>query len=166
MKDWQRIYLRAAGAAAGIVVLAGIALFVYWYSLKPKSWDTKTISSVSANAGTFYQFETDDRVKIAGFSLKFVLANNTDRDYTLPLDVKMFERQAGTEALEDFKGKLEHPVLIPAHDRAQATISLNYSCQQFDADGQYQSERDEVTCFNDALGNVSGFVVLDEGGTR
>jgi len=110
LKDWQKVFLRAAGAAAGVTVaLAGVALLLHWYSSRPKSWDTKAVSSVSSNAGAFYEIDAVRReVKTAGFSLKFVLANNNGRDYTVPLNVKLLQRQAGTEALEEFSGKLEH----------------------------------------------------------
>ncbi len=91
-----------------------------------------------------------------------MLANNTGRDYTVPINVKLLQRQAGTEALEEFSGKLEHAVLIPAHDRAQLTIRADYSCREVDFDGKHESERDEATCFHDAFGDVSGLVVLDD----
>ena len=101
-------------------------------------------------------------MKMAGFSLRFALANNTGRDYTVPPDVKLFKRQAGTRALEEFNGRLERAFLIPAHERAQLTIQADYSCEVSDTGG-HESERDEPTCFHDAFGDVSGFVALDEG---
>jgi len=101
-------------------------------------------------------------MKTSGFSLRFALANNTGRDYTVPPNVKLFKRQAGTQALEEFNGRLEHAFLIPAHERAQLTIQSDYSCGVSDMDGKHVSERDEPTCFPDAFGDVSGFVALDE----
>jgi hypothetical protein len=165
VKDWHKVFLRAAGIAAGVTVgLAGVAISIYWYSSRPKAWDAKAISCVSANAGAVYEYNPQTRVmKASGFSLRFALANNTARDYTVPADVKLFKRQAGTQALEEFNGKLEHPFLVPAHERAQLTIQADYSCSISDIDGGHESEREEPTCFHDAFGDVSGFVALDEG---
>lgn len=101
-------------------------------------------------------------MKASGFSLRFALANNTGRDYTVPPNVKLFKRQASTQTLEEFNGKLEHAFLIPAHERAQLTIRADYSCRIADLDGGHETERDEPTCFHDAFGDVSGFVALDE----
>jgi hypothetical protein len=164
LKDWQKLLLRAAGAAAGVTAApAGVALSIYWYSSRPKSWDAKAISCVSANAGAVYEYNTETRViKRSGFSLRFALANNTSRDYTVPPNVKLFKRQVGTQALEEFNGKLEHAFLIPAHERAQLTIQADYSCRVSDLDGGHENDRDEPTCFQDAFGDVSGFVALDE----
>jgi hypothetical protein len=164
VKDWQKVFLRAAGVAAGVTVaLSGVAFSIYWYSSRPKSWDTKAISCVSANAGAVYEYNTETRVmKASGFSLRFALANNTGRDYTVPPNIKLFKRQTGTQALEEFNGKLEHAFLIPAHERAQLTIQADYGCGVSDLDGGHVSERDEPTCFHDAFGEVSGFVALDE----
>ena len=164
MTDWQKIFLRAGGVAAGVTVaLAGIGLSIYWYSTRPKSWDSKAILCVSANAGAVYEYNTETRaMKVSGFSLRFAVANNTGRDYTVPQNVKLFKRQAATEALEEFSGKLEHAFSIPAHERAQVTIQTDYSCKVSDLDSGKESERDEPTCFRDALGDVSGFVALDE----
>jgi hypothetical protein len=165
VKDWPEVFVRAAGVAAGVTVaLAGVALSIYCYSTRPKSWDTKVISCVSANARAFYEYNPQTRVmRTSGFSLRFALANNTGRDYTVPPNVKLFKRQAGTQALEEFNGRLEHEFLIPAHERAQLTIQADYSCGVSDMDGGHESERDEPTCFHDAFGDVSGFVALDEG---
>ena len=101
-------------------------------------------------------------MKASGFSLRFALTNNTGRDYIVPPNVKLFKRQAGTQALEEFNGKVEHAFLIPAHESAQLTIQADYSCGLSDLDSGHVSERDEPTCFHDAFSDVSGFVALDE----
>ena len=44
MKNWQEVLLRTAGVAAGVAVaLAALALSIYWYSARPKAWDTHAL---------------------------------------------------------------------------------------------------------------------------
>jgi len=141
-----------------MLVLGGIK----WYSSRPKSWDAKSITCVSATAVPTYNYTPEARgFKIAGFSLTFALSNNTNHDYTVPENVKLLRTESGSKALADFDDKVGHAVLIPARERAELTIATEYSCSDFDAAG-HETQRDEKTCFNDAFGDAIGFVALDE----
>lgn len=151
----------AFGCAFAITATSAVVA-VKWYSSRPKSWDAKSITCVSATAVTTYHYTPETRdFKIAGFSFKFALANNTSRDYTVPQNVKLLRRDTGSKALADFAGKLDHAVLIPAGERAELTIHTEYSCADIDAAGN-ETERDESTFFKDALGDAVEFVALDD----
>jgi hypothetical protein len=165
MKEWQKVFLRGVGLGfGGAIALAAVALSIHWFSSRPKSWDLKAISCVSAKAGPYSEYDPQTRkLKTLGFSLEFALANNTSRDYTVSQNLKLYKRLAATGALEEFSGKLEHGFLIPARDRAQITIDADYKCGILDLATGDETERDEATCYRDAFGDVIGFVALDEG---
>ena len=75
--------------------------------------------------------------------------------------MRLLRRDSNSKALADFAGKLDHAVLIPAGERAELTIDTEYSCATIDAAG-HETQRDESTCFNDAFGDTTGFVALDD----
>ena len=96
-----------------------------------------------------------------GFEMYFVVANTTGHDYTLPDDVKLFKRDAKTGALSELNGKLDHAFLIPAKDKAEIRISLDYSCADEDMVTGVTTKRDSRKCYDDAVGSVNGFLALD-----
>lgn len=151
----------AFGCAFAITAVLAMAV-LKWYSARPKPWNAEAITCVSATVVPTYNYNPETRdLKIAGFAFTFALANNTGRDYTVPQNLNLFKRGAGSKALADFTGKLGHSVLIPAAERAEMNIWTEYSCSNFDAAG-HESQRDDKTCFNDAFGDVVGFVALDD----
>jgi hypothetical protein len=154
------IFGAAFGCAFAIAGIFGLAA-MKWYSSRPKAWDAKSITCVSSVGGPTYQLKTETRdFKLAGFNFTFVLANNTDRDYTVPQNLKLL-RRGSSKALADFAGSVERAVLIPPGERGELSIWTDYSCSNFDEVGR-ETEREVETCFHDAFGNVSGFVALDE----
>jgi hypothetical protein len=162
MKPWQTTVLRYVSIAFGIAVGVTLTLAaLIWFWNRPKSWDTKSITSVSAEAVPFDSDVNAGNFHTDGFFLRFTLLNNTGTDYTVPTDIKLLERRKDTGALEEFGGKVSQPVLVPSHERAQLTVALDYSCRVFLADGTRGSDRDDPNCFQDAFGEMSGFVLLD-----
>ena len=95
---------------------------LYWHSDRTKAQGTKSISVVPANTAAFHKLKT------SSLSLKFVLVNNTARDYTVPMSVKPSQRQAVTEPLGELLTIPEHPVLVPAFGSAQIGLTVDYSC--------------------------------------
>ncbi len=109
----------------------------------------------------FYDPPDSGPWKVHGFEFTFVLENNTNRDYTVPQDLKLFKREEGSEALDDFDAKLAHSFMIPAKERALLRVSVEWSCGETDFDTHRETERDPQTCFKEAFGTLLGFVGLD-----
>ena len=159
MKTWHTAFLRIAGVATGVTIgLCATLLVMNWYLNRPKAWNSKAISCVSSRARPFFITQEGQVSKVGGFTLKFALANNTGKDYHLfPSNLRLFARQAATGALEEFNGTMDASLLIPDGERAQLVIYVHYICTE----SSKESQRDEATCFQDAFGDVSGFVALD-----
>ena len=164
MKLWQITLLRYSSIAFGIAV--GVTITVaalIWYSERPKPWDESSITCEGSEANPYDNNLRDVDFHTSGFELKFTLVNNTNADYTFPDDAKFLERRRDTKALEEFNGKVPQPVLVPAHERAQLTVNLDYSCGVLKADGTPAQDRADTVCYNDAFGSASGIVLLDSG---
>jgi|SRR5208283_438597 len=134
--DWKKpaVFGAAFGIAAAITLLI-VGGFVYWLSNRTKGLDTTAIKAVSSRVSqTFTVNDEKKEITPSGFELYFVLANTTGQDYTLSEDVKLFKRDAQTEALSELKGKLDHAFLIPAKDKAEIGIGIEYSCGDLNMD--------------------------------
>lgn len=161
--EWKKaaIFGAAFGIAAAITLLAAAGL-IYWLSNRPKGLDPAAIKAVTSSAvETFTLDEGKRELTPSGFDLSFVLANTTGRDYTLPEDVKLFKRDATTGALSELKGKPRRAFFIPAKERAEFEIEIECSCADMDMATGITTQRDSQTCYNDAVGTVSGFLALD-----
>lgn len=150
------------GVAAATTVVAAVAVLQWYASRKP--WDAESIKCLSSSASEFYRNipESGRDLKADGFDFSFVLENTTNRDYTVPQDLKLFEREGSSEALDDFSGaKLDHSLVIPAKERVVLRIEADRSCSTIDTETRRETERDPQTCFKDAFGTAVGFVGLD-----
>jgi len=161
--EWKRP--AAFGAAFGVataITLLIVGGFIYWLSNRPKGMNTAAIKAVSASVSqTFNVNDEKKEITPNGFEMYFVVANTTGHDYTLPDDVKLFKRDAKTGALSELSGKLDHAFLIPAKDKAEIRISLDYSCADEDMVTGVTTQRDSRKCYDDAVGSVNGFLALD-----
>jgi hypothetical protein len=149
------------GVAVALTVVAAVPVWQWYRSTRP--WDADSIKCLSSSALQFYTDPLDSRRgwKVDGFEFSFVLENTTNRDYTVPQDLKLLKREEGSEALDHFDAKLDHSIMIPAKERALLRVDVEYSCSTIDSDTRRETERDPQTCFKDAFGTVSGFVGLD-----
>jgi hypothetical protein len=149
------------GAAAAITLLV-VGGFGYWLFNREKGMNSTAIKAVSSTAWQTSDLDATKRTMTPnGFELYFVLANTTSHDYTLPEDVKLFNRDAKTDALTEFYGKPDHAFLIPAKDKAEIRIHADYGCSDENIDTGVTKQRDPQTCYNDNLGEVKGFLALD-----
>ncbi|MGO4516393.1 hypothetical protein AB4Y89_11400 [Terriglobus sp. 2YAB30_2] len=163
--EWKKTTIFGAtfGIAAAITMfLAGGV--ISWLSNRPKQLDTTAIKAVDSRATQTFTIDDARReITPSGFTLGFVLANTTGRDLTVPEDVKLFKRDTKTQALSELNGKLDHAFFIPAKDKAEVEIRLEYSCADLDMKTGITTQRDPQICYNDAIGSVSGFLALDYG---
>jgi hypothetical protein len=163
--DWKRpaIWGAAFGVAATLTLLVGLAL-IHWYTSRPKAWNADAIKGINTTAVQTFGFDDSDKVskfKGSGFSISFIVENKTGKDFALQQDSKFFKREAKSQALEEIKLSIEHPYVIPAHERAEVVASMESSCREENLATGITRERDGKECFQDALGDVSEFVVYD-----
>lgn len=162
--DWRRSAVVGASfglAVAGALIAAG-GLF-YWYSSRPQSWNANTVKGISTTVSqTFDLDEQRKQFTASGFMLVFVLENTGRRDYTVPQNLRLFERSSKTGALEEVKAKFDHSFVVPAKDKTEVNASIEYGCSDEDLETGKTTERDGPTCFKDAFGDVTDFVGFDD----
>src|SRR5262249_48963513 len=131
--EWKRP--AAFGAAFGVataITLLIVGSIIYWVSNRSKGLDSTAIKAVSSRASqTFTVNDEKKEVTPSGFELYFVLVNMTSRDYTLPEDAKLFKRDVQSGALSELKGRLNQGFFVPAKDRAEVGIEIQYSCSDY-----------------------------------
>ncbi len=160
--NWKKIAIFGAafGAAAGLA-LSAIGGLVLWLESRPSGMDNSSVKAVTSRASQTFNLSQDQKAMIpTGFELYFVLSNTTRRDYTIPEDAKLFGRDAQTGALSELKGTLDH-AFIPAKDKAEVGLVIEASCGDRDMETGVTTQRDSQTCYRDAVGSDSGFLILD-----
>ena len=163
--NWKRPVLWGAafGAAAVLTLFVCLAL-IHWYTSRPKGWNADAIKGISTTASQYFSFDESDKVskfKGDGFDISFIVENRTGKDFTLQQSTKFYKREVKSQALEEIKLTLEHPYVIPAHERAEVVANMESSCREDNVDTGITRERDGSECFQDALGDVSEFVAFD-----
>lgn len=159
--DWKRPVLWGASfGVSAVLTLFILFLGIQWYTSRPKGWDADAIKGISSTVDESFDLE-DNKMKGNGFRATFIIENKTATDITLPEDLRFYKREVKSQALEEIKLALIHQFVIPAHERAEVTADLEYSCRESDMDTGATRERDGKECFHDAMGDVSEFVAFD-----
>jgi hypothetical protein len=162
--DWKRPVVIGASFALTVVAatIAVVGIF-HWYNSRPPSWDASTIRGISTTVSqTFDLSEQRKEFTASGFMLVFVLENTSGRDYTVPENLRLFERSRKTGALEELKARLDHSFVVPAKEKTEVHASVEYGCSTEDLETGKTAERDGGTCFKDAFGSVTEFVGFDD----
>lgn len=163
--DWKRPALwGAAFGVAAVLTLSVVLAVIHWYTSRPKAWNADAIKGISTTATQYFSFDESDKVskfKGDGFNISFIVENKTGKDFTLQQNTTFYKREVKSQALEEIKLTLEHPYVIPSHERAEVIASIESSCRDENLDTGITRERDGKECFQDALGDVSEFVAFD-----
>src|SRR5882757_3558946 len=142
--DWKRPTVIGAsfGLTAAVALIATAGLF-HWYSSRPQSWDSSTIKGISTTVSQTFDFDEQQRqLNASGFMLIFILENTGGRDYTVPQNLRLFERSSKTGALEEVKAKLDHSFVIPAREKTEVHASVEYGCSTEELETGKKTERD------------------------
>ena len=162
--DWKRpaVFGASFGLGAGTIVVAAVGFF-YWHSSRLQSWDANTIKGLSVTVSqTFDLNEQQKNFTASGFMLTFVLQNTSGKDFTVPQNLRLFERSSKTGALEELNAKLDHSFVVPAKEKAEVHANVEYGCSDEDLATGKTTERDGAACFRDAFGGVAGLVGFDD----
>lgn len=157
---WKWLFVRAAGFGAGFaVILAILAGGGVWYGNRPKpprAWDTHSITALFENM--------DISIKNGVVEVKFMysLQNNTDEDYKITGDEKLFYRTLGSgnlESAEHFVKRVE--VFIPAKHKAGYDVIQLYTVGKNAPESVHTAEGMQAFFYKE-FHTVDGFVLFDE----
>jgi hypothetical protein len=162
--DWKRHAVIGAGfgLTVGATIVAAVGL-LYWNSSRPRPWDATTIKGISTTVSQTFDLDEQRRqLTASGFTLVFILENTGGRDYTVPQNLRLFERSSKTGALEESNAKLDQSFVVPAREKAEVHTRIEYGCSTEDLESGKRTERDGGACFKDAFGDVTEFVGFDD----
>jgi hypothetical protein len=129
LKEWQKLFLRAGGVAAGVTVaLAGVALTLYWWSERPKQWSDKAVTGQINELG--FQPVGEE----LHFTIKYALTNSTDRDYVLPNETSaaLMGWSAENGALSKLDGaSWAKDLTIPAKQKVGVDFVVPYKFEDY-----------------------------------
>ena len=155
----------SASTGAGAVLALTLILVAWrWYTTRETPWDTNALCAIWSEATETFELEATPRnLKHSGFELYFGLENRTSRDITIPTDAVIMNRlsKGGTLA-EVLDVRLNKAYLIPAHQRAQITLQLNYGCGEEDLQTGAVHTRDAHICFDSAFAGSEGLALFDQ----
>jgi hypothetical protein len=158
---WKKWLIVGASAGGGFAVVCALLIAgVVWWSSRPAGWDTDAVTVLEGRATEFFTLEGND-FQHAGFSLAFALQNETNRDITIPTGSKIMRRAERGVLREQSTAKIDQAAFLPARQRAELSLRIQWSCVQFDAEG-VRTERKASECYSDYFSDVDALVVFDE----
>jgi hypothetical protein len=161
MNPSQKIFLKASGFGAGVLIALVVAISTWFYisSLpeKPKPWDRESIkatnSGINVNIG--------DKVVI---TFRYLVENKTKKDYYFPDDTKgtyvVLPKGKGLSQQDEITW--DSDAYLPSGPKMSVSFYLTY-----DYDESYQKKDQDNTdklikFMNSHLKEVDGFVVFDK----
>jgi hypothetical protein len=166
MLSWKMWVVIGASGAATAVAIGVLAMNpVVRSTARPPDWNTSAVSIVSGKATTTYAVTADapaGELRFAGYSLGFTVQNNTNRDITIPADATIMRRLYDGGALVDFSGfaKPFTAAFVPANQRAEIDITVDWNCYRVDAHG-VGHEGDPEACYRDMWSTGDPFELFD-----
>ncbi len=146
----------------GLVTLAVIIAMVI--KSRTAGWDTKSVSVVWSEAHESMTLE-NDYLKHDGFSLQYALQNNTDHDITIPQGVTIMQQLTKGGVLVEYSNvaKLHASTFLPAHQRAQLSVALQWDCTDFSGKTPISKEEAPEACYARCFADSDGLVLFDHG---
>jgi hypothetical protein len=163
-KPWHKwLVIGVSGGVTLAIVIALIIAALVWYSSRPARWNTNAVSEIWSEAQETLDLK-DDEFRHAGFSLYYALGNNTGQDITIPVNAKIMKRLTNGGVLTDYSmvAKPYAATFLPAHQRAQLSIKMQYGCDTVDPrTGKILEKGDPELCFARAFSDSNGLVLFD-----
>ena len=151
---WKRIIVTALvwGFGCGLA-LSGVLVALYFYTQRPKVWDTHALTSKNVKAESM--FKVDDKYVETSSGVIFTadLENATSDDITLAKDITVMQSTKGSQALTSSVLKLESDYFLPAHHVRSITL---------DDDSMCAAKVDPQSCFDRYFKDVSDIVLFDD----
>ena len=154
MSPLKRLVILALawGASCGLIISL-VLLSVYFYTQRPKVWDTRAVRVKAAKAEALSRM--DERLEETGSGTDFTvdLENTTGTDITLPSTLTIMQARKGTGSLHDSLLKLDRQYFLPAHHVVSITLANDNLCV---------AKLDPQNCFDAYFGEDSEIVIFDE----
>jgi hypothetical protein len=148
------------GIMGGVMFVLVIATLVILFTRA--RWDVRSVSVVWSEAHETLSL-TNGEFTHAGFSLYYALQNNTGHDITIPVNAKIMKRLTNGGVLADYmiSAKPSAATFLPAHQRAQLSLSMQWGCDERDLDGKILRKEDPEVCYVRALADSDGLALFD-----
>jgi hypothetical protein len=150
----KRLFIRtfAWGAGCGLVLIVG-ATAIFFYSQRPKAWDTHRLVVRHAKAeGLSRMNEKFDEVS-SGITFSADVENTTAADVTLPASLTLMGQTRGSHSLHGSLLKLGSDYFLPAHHVTTISLDSSELCAANDPPQQ---------CFDSYFKDDEDLVLFDE----
>jgi hypothetical protein len=153
---WKWLVIGISGGVAVAVVAAAV-------TRSRAAWDTKSVSVVWSEAHETVSIKNGE-FEHAGFSVEYALQNNTGRDIIIPESATIMERLTNGGVLVAYSNvaKPSATTFLPAHQRAQLSISILWGCGVSDLNGKILQKEDPEPCFVRCFVDSDGLVLFDK----
>jgi hypothetical protein len=158
MKDWKRLFVRAAGFGAGFAITLALIIGIFaWYRYRPKPWNDHALSATFITMS----FKTQPAETSYVVEFNYDIENNTNSTYGLTPNSLVMMARSTTGSLTKEWGNyqtsdatLTGPAFIPAHAKAGITLHTTYQYpDEFSASDKSVNRR---------LAELTGIVIFDE----
>jgi hypothetical protein len=154
---WKSLVIGVVGGVTLAVVVTAVIRF------RTASWDAKSVSVVWSEAHERLT-EQNGELRHDAFSLNYALQNNTDRDITIPESVTIMQRLTKGGVLVRYSNvaKLDASTFLPARQRAQLSVALQWGCGEWDFRmGKIVREEEPEACYARCFADSDGLVLFD-----
>lgn len=159
MPTWKRIFFKAMGFGAGVVLILGlVAAGWYWYATRPRPWDKNALKAKFD--GFTYQAKQEAFV----ITFEYTLENTTNKDYTFPSDTTVFERMVVDSGYGNtLNAEIVGNVFIPAKHEMIVKIQVPYKYEDLDTTFQdtVDQKKSEIFAFK-RLNRIDSFELFDK----
>ena len=154
----RRLIARALAWGIGFGIGCSIAFgALYYYVVKPKSWDTRSIRVQGSKAEGIGQLgkRTDSGFTLDAIGTSFTvdLKNTTGADISLPTSLRIMETTKGTGALHESPLKLSKDYFLPAGHTVSVSIDDASLCT---------TDTKTDKCFETKFKDQADIVIFDE----
>jgi hypothetical protein len=140
MNGWKKIFVRAAGVSAGIVVALSIVCGVgFWWIERPKPWSDKAISA------KFNEVDFQQVGEQLNFTFQYTFYNDTANEYALPPPgvgamMRQIPEKGGFDRIED--ASWDNNLIIPPKQNLNVKFVVPYKFADYNTSAKqlYKSE--------------------------
>ena len=151
---WKRFIVRSSAWGVGCGLgISLVLLSVYFYTQRPKHWDTHALRVKSAKAEALSLMDEHLAEKSTGTIFTVDLENTTGIDITLPQTLTVMQATKGTGALHGSLLKLDKEYFIPAHHVVSMTLENDDLCA---------AKVEPQSCFDSYFNDQGQIVIFDE----
>ena len=151
---FKRSTIRALtwGAGCGLV-LSLVLLSVYFYTQRPKGWDTQALRVKNTKAEALFRMDERLQETSSGVIFTVDLENATAADITLPSTLTIMQARKGSGALHGSLLKLDREHFIPAHHVVSITLENDDLCA---------AKADPQSCYDSYFKDEGEIVIFEK----